>query len=134
MEIFNLNRNFKLWAYTVSHSSLILRSEMRYPDQDDSENYQCNIDLEFSAVSYINIPSKLERLSIKEINEKKLPKEIDRNLLIYNMKIFELQSNEKKYYIIAGSLLIGKNTWQNQDRIFDYNANLKHNEIIFSTN
>lgn len=46
-EIFNTKRNFKLWAYTVSHSSLLLRSEMRYSDQDEFEIYTCNIDLEF---------------------------------------------------------------------------------------
>lgn len=133
-EIFESNRNFKMWAYTVSHSSLILRSEMRYPDQDDSENYQYNIDLEFLTVQYINIPSTFKTLRIREITEKELPQEIDRDLLMYGMKTFELQTNGNKYYIISGSLLIAKNVWYNEDRIFNYNANLKHDEIIFSTN
>lgn len=133
-EIFESNRNFKMWAYTVSHSSLILRSEMRYPDQDDSENYQYNIDLEFLAVRYINIPYILNKLRIREITEKELPVEIDRDLLKYGMKTFELQTNGNKYYIITGSLLIAKNIWHNEDRIFNYNADLKHDEIIFSTN
>lgn len=55
--IFYSNRKFKMWAYVVSHSSLLLRSEMKYPDQDDySEDEGYNIDLEFWAVSYMNIP------------------------------------------------------------------------------
>ncbi|VEH20163.1 Uncharacterised protein [Chryseobacterium nakagawai] len=54
--IFYSNRKFKTWGYTVSHSSLLLRSEMKYLDQDDySENTSHNIDLEFWAVNYILI-------------------------------------------------------------------------------
>lgn len=130
---YNSNRSFKLWAYIVSHSSLLIRSEMKYPDQDNyEENTSYNIDLEFWAVSYINIPTDLYEISIKEITEKELPKEIDRNLLMFDMKIFELQSKEHKYYIFAGGLLIGKNKWENQNRIFD-SSNLEHDEIIFKS-
>ncbi|WP_185287477.1 hypothetical protein [Chryseobacterium lactis] len=132
--IFYSNRKFKMWAYIVSHSSLLLRSEMKYPDQDDySENTSYNIDLEFWTVSYINIPTYLYGITIKEITEKELPVSIDKELLKYNMKIFELESTGRKYHIIAGGLLVGKNSWINQDRIFDYNLNLEHDEILAST-
>ena len=57
----------------------------------------------------------------------------DEDLLKYDMKIFELESMGRKYYIIAGGLLIGKNAWGSQDRIFDYNLNLMHDEIIFQS-
>ncbi len=131
---YNSERRFRIWAYTVSHSSLLLRSEMKYPDQDNyMENMSYNIDLEFWAVSYINIPSDLFGISIKEIAEENLPKEISRELLIHDMKIFELESGKSKYYVIAGGLLVGKNRWENQDRIFEYNSNLEHDEIIFQT-
>lgn len=123
-----------MWAYITSHSSLLLRSEMKYPDQDDySENTSYNIDLEFWSVSYINTPTYLYEITIKEITQKELPADIDKELLKYNMKIFELESTGRKYYIIAGGLLVGKNSWINQDRIFDYNLNLKHDEILAST-
>ncbi len=132
--IFYSNRKFKMWAYITSHSSLLLRSEMKYPDQDDySENTSYNIDLEFWSVSYINTPTYLYEITIKEITQKELPADIDKELLKYNMKIFELESTGRKYYIIAGGLLVGKNSWINQDRIFDYNLNLKHDEILAST-
>lgn len=132
--IYNSNRKFRIWAYTVSHSSLILRSEMKYPDQDNySENISYNIDLEFWAVSYINVSSDLIGINIREITEEMLPKEINRELLRFDMKIFELKSEESNYYIIAGGILIGKNKWISQDRIFNYSSNLKHDEIIFST-
>ncbi|PWW17015.1 hypothetical protein [Chryseobacterium sp. AG844] len=133
--IYNSNRKFKMWAYIVSHSSLLLRSEMKFPDQDNyTEDQSYNIDFEFWAVNYINIPTILNNIIIKEITEKDFPMEIDKNLLKYNMKIFELESEEKKYYIIAGGLLIGKNQWVNQDRIHDSNLNLEHDEVILITN
>jgi hypothetical protein len=131
--IYNSNRKFRIWAYTVSHSSLLLRSEMKYPDQDNyTESLSYNIDLEFWAVSYINIPSDILGISIREITAEALPKEINKELLIFDMKIFELKSGESKYYIIAGGLLIGKNKWINNDRIFNSDLNLEYDEIIFS--
>ncbi len=123
-----------MWAYITSHSSLLLRSEMKYPDQEDySENTSYNIDLEFWSVSYINTPTYLYEITIKEITQKELPADIDKELLKYNMKIFELESTGRKYYIFAGGLLVGKNSWINQDRIFDYNLNLEQDEILAST-
>ncbi|MBP1167886.1 hypothetical protein JOE44_004770 [Chryseobacterium sp. PvR013] len=133
--VYNSNRKFKMWAYIVSHSSLLLRSEMKFPDQDNyTEDQSYNIDFEFWAVNYINIPTILNNIIIKEITEKEVPMEIDKNLLKYNMKIFKLESKEKKYYIIAGGLLIGKNQWVNQDRILNSNLNLEHDEVILITN
>ncbi|MCS3533012.1 hypothetical protein [Chryseobacterium sp. JUb7] len=49
-------------------------------------------------------------------------------------KIFELKSEKSKYYIIAGGVLIGKNKWINQDRIFNYDSNLEHDKILFQSN
>ncbi|MBK1897307.1 hypothetical protein [Chryseobacterium paridis] len=129
------NRTFKLWAYTVSHSSLLLRSEMKYPDLEGySKETSYNIDFEFWAVSYIDIPMKLDQVLVKKITEQELPAHIDRNLLKYDMKIFQLQSKEQAYHIIAGGLLIGENRWENEDRIFNYHSNLEHDKIIFCTN
>lgn len=71
MRLYYSKRVFKLWAYIVSHSSLLLRSEMKYPDQ---ENYtgstSFNIDLEFWAVSYIDISINLYKVEIKEVMER----------------------------------------------------------------
>ncbi|HCN47710.1 MAG TPA: hypothetical protein DIT10_01190 [Chryseobacterium sp.] len=107
---------------------------MKYPDQDNySEDMENNIDFEFWAVNYINIPTNLYGLILKEITEKELPKDINIDLLMHNMKIFEIESNNEKYYIVAGGLLIGKNKWEDQDRIFNFNSNLMHDEIIFQT-
>lgn len=132
---YSSKRKFRIWVYTVSHSSLLLRSEMKYPDQDEySEETSYNIDLEFWAVSYMNIPTDLLSLSIKEIAAEELPQKINTELLMFDMRIFELESKESKYYIIAGGVLIGENKWENQDRIFSYDSNLKYDKIIFQSN
>lgn len=48
------NRLFKIWAYTVSHNFLILRSTLKYPDQEGyNDSFKYNIDIEFSAVAYL---------------------------------------------------------------------------------
>ncbi|WP_419869893.1 hypothetical protein [Chryseobacterium sp. CT-SW4] len=134
MKVFKSNRTFKLWAYIVSHSSLLIRSEMKYPDQEEySDPTSYNIDLEFWAVRYINIPSILYELSIKEIMMEELPEEINKDFLKYDMKVFEIISGDRKYYIIAGGVLIGENKWGNQDRILNLNLNLKHDEILFQS-
>lgn len=69
-------------------------------------------------------------MNIKEIRSLELP-DIDAELLMQDMRIFEIESKGYKYHIIAGGLLIGKNKWGNQDRIFDYNSDLEHDENSF---
>ncbi|MCE3074660.1 hypothetical protein [Chryseobacterium gwangjuense] len=108
---------------------------MKYPDQDDFNEYTSyNIDFEFWEIQYIDLPSIINGLTIKEITSIELPDRMDVELLMHDMRIFEIESKGFKYYIIAGGLLIGKNKWGNQDRICDYNAGLKHDEIFFSAN
>ncbi|WP_157450631.1 hypothetical protein [Chryseobacterium sp. CCH4-E10] len=107
---------------------------MKYPDQDGySENTSYNIDLEFWSIQYIDIPASLNKITIKEITSKQLPKRINLEFLKYDMKIFEIQSKGIQYYIIAGGLLVGKNKWENEDRVFNSNSNLEHEEIIYIT-
>lgn len=128
---FRSNRKFKVWAYTVSHCSLLLRSEMKYKDSEDySKETSYNIDIEFGSVVYINIPTYLQNIEITEISIDLLPEEISRKFMKYGEKAFEIQCNGNKYYIIAANILVGTNNWESQDRIF--NSNLKHNEILFS--
>lgn len=133
--LYKSNRYFRIWAYTVSHSSLLLRSEMSYPDQDEySLETSFNIDIEIWDVQYIRIPTSLDNIEIKEIAIELLPLDIDKDLCKFDRKIFEIRSDNRKYYIIAGGLIIATNHWEREDRIFNYHLNLKHDKIIFSTN
>jgi hypothetical protein len=104
---------------------------MKFIDDDGfSEDVSYNIDIEFWAVSFIDIPTLLTNIKIIEISEEFLPYNIDRELCKYNQKVFKLQDTDKTYYIIAGGLLVGINNWENEDRIFNYDLNLKHDKVL----
>lgn len=123
-----VNRVFKIWAYTVSHCFLILRSPQKFPDQGDfDENHSYNIDMEFSAVAYIDIPTILNGVEIRELIDK-VPEKFQQYKTEQGYKIIEIKSNSRCYYIVAGSYRIGKNKWIAEDRIS--NMNLEYDSII----
>ena len=132
--LYQSKRDFKIWGYTVSHSSLLLRSNMKFSDEENYSKDTCfNIDIEFWDVTYIGIPVFLNNIAIKEITIDLLPSGIDKNLCRFDRKIFEFTVDHNKYLIIAGGLLIGTNHWVSEDRIFDYHLNLEHDNIIITT-
>jgi hypothetical protein len=122
-----LHRTFKLWAYTVSHSFLILRSPMLF---EDLEGYNSmtdyNIDIEFTAVEYLEVPNKFTSLKIRELNGADIPAKFSHSKLRF--RVFQLQADEGLYYIVAGSYRIGKNRWISEDRI--QNPSLEYDEIL----
>lgn len=135
--IYNSKRKFKLWAYTVSHKSLLVRSYLQFPDEEEySIENNHNIDLEFMFVEFLDIPSNFDSLSITIITQENLPLDVKNKLGHYRGYIFELSvnGNYAKHYIVAGSLLIGTNQWVNKDRIFNLNLGLNHDNILFSIN
>ena len=108
-------RKFKIWAYTVSHSTLIIRSEKQYNDVDYPIKYSpnCTIDIEFSGVDFISLPDRLEGLKI-----------------IKDKGIYKFNEN-KYHYVIASSCCIGISQFDhNQDRISD--LSLEYDEIIMA--
>lgn len=132
--IYQSDREFRIWNYTVSHCSLLLRSEMSFIGEDNfSEELSYNIDIEISGVSFIGIPTTLRNLKIKEISEDLLPDHIDKELCKYDLKIFEFEEENERYYIIAAGLMIATNKWDlNQDRILSYHLGLQHDKIIIT--
>lgn len=121
-----LNRTFVIWAYTVSHSTLILRSEMKYIDLPDyKEELGFNIDIEFSAVAYLDLPNKIPNIFLQEITVN-----IPERLKSYNSgyRVFEIVSEGKSYYVVAGNYLIGTNRWIGKDRVWD--MALKYDVIL----
>jgi hypothetical protein len=129
--IYKSDRKFRIWVYTVSHSSLILRSSMTNEDQDDySEHTSYNIDLEFWAVSFINIPTTIPNLEISLVAQSVLPDYIAQNYCDHKDKVFEIKADGQSFYIVAAGVLIGRNRWGHKDRIFEFSEGLKHDEII----
>ncbi|MBP2616382.1 hypothetical protein [Chryseobacterium jejuense] len=131
--IFCSNRKFKIWAYTVSHNSLLIRSIMQYDDEEGySEGTSYNIDLEFSFVEYMDIRTVWDSISVSTVEKENLTSDLKEKFGSYEGKIFEIKSNKEKTYIVAYSLLIGTNKWGLDDRIFNHQMNLKHDEILVS--
>lgn len=130
---FYSNRKFKIWAYTVSHSSLLIRSIMQYDDEEGySEGTSYNIDLEFSFVEYMDIKAVWDSISVSTVEKENLTSDLKEKFGSYEGKIFEIESNKEKTYIVAHNLLIGTNKWGLEDRIFNYHMNLRHDEILVS--
>ncbi len=85
-------RFFKLWYYTVSHKQALLRS----PSNDNMEN----IDLYFSDVSYIDIPTTFNNLEIVK------PTFSDENYIFSKIGMTKqiitvLKCGERRYYIVS---------------------------------
>ncbi len=123
--IFDSNRIFQIWIYTVSHAVLILRSV----NNSESEMSGYNIDVEFWGVGYLDLPDILNGAYIKEVKEN-----IPEKFTIYSssrgFKIFEIKSEGNLFYIAAAGYIAGKNSWDS-DRVL--NPNLEYNEIIASS-
>ncbi|MBB4807951.1 hypothetical protein HNP38_003291 [Chryseobacterium defluvii] len=131
--IFHSKRKFKLWAYTVSHNSLLLRSYLQFPDEEGYSNETSyNIDMEFLFVEYIEVKSALDSISISIMEKEELSVDLKEKFDSFRGKIFEILSGKKKYYIIADSLIIGRNKWVREDRVFNHDLNLHHDEILVS--
>jgi hypothetical protein len=123
-----INRVFKIWAYTVSHSFLILRSPLKFPDQEGfDEKHSYNIDIEFSSVAYIDIPTVLNGIELRELINN-IPEQLQQFKTNFGYRVFEIKTNRKYHYIVAGSYRIGKNTWIAEDRVL--NMKLEYDSII----
>lgn len=97
MEGFKSDQFFKIWEYTVSHSTLLIR-------HDEAENDRV-IDVAFGSVDYLQIPKGFIGLEIAEATEDEkdsLSSFIQKspNGLPYN-KVYVLITEGKRYYIVA---------------------------------
>jgi hypothetical protein len=97
MEGFQSELYFKVWEYTVSHSSLLIR-------YSDSESNRV-IDVAFGSVDYLQIPNGFRGLEIDEATEdekERFSSFIQRSPsgLPYN-KVYVLITENKRYFIIA---------------------------------
>jgi hypothetical protein len=123
-----LTRVFRVWSFTVSHNILIIRSPLKFPDENGyDESFNHNIDIEFESVEYMDIPTWMNGICIKEVNNNG-PSKLQYLLADKDLKIFEIRSQQGKFHIVASSYQIGKNKWVSEDRVS--NMSLSHDEVI----
>jgi hypothetical protein len=100
--IYQSDRVFKLWDYTDGHAQLLFRS----PPTDDEP---FNIDLVFLGVERLDIPTKLDGVSMSE------PENLDR----YH-DLHRLTSGGKEYSIVAVAFRIFKNQHELMESSLEY--------------
>jgi hypothetical protein len=100
--IYQTDRVFKLWDYTVGHAQLLFRS----PPTDDEP---FNIDLVFLGVKRLDIPTTLNGLAMST------PENLDR----YN-DLHRLTSGGKEYSVVAVAFRIYKNQHELMESSLEY--------------
>jgi len=104
------NREFQIWQYSVSHSSLLIRSPY-----NKSMNINCNVDIYFSDVRYMAIPKFLGEILMVEPNEsekKYLEKIMNENLKLEDITVLESINNGFRYHIIAMEPIVELNNME----------------------
>jgi hypothetical protein len=119
--IFDSVRFFQLWIYTVSHSTLILRS----PNNENVKEAGYNIDIEFWGVTYLDLPDLFNGIKIRKM-EDNIPQKFDK--FKNGCEVFEISTDNNNHYIVASGCIVGKNNWINENRIL--NPYLEYDEII----
>jgi hypothetical protein len=120
------NRVFKILAYSVSHSFLLLRSSNNEDDEIKAMQEGYNIDIELVGVGYIDLPAILHGIEINELRSN-IPEKFSKFSASLGYRVFEIKS-DKTYFIVAANYLVGKNNWINEDRIL--NPTLEYDEIL----
>lgn len=101
-EIFKSDRYFTFFDFVISHGQLLLRSQK----SDALEN---NIDIIFSGTTYIQSFGRLNGLRINKIENRMgdIGYDTVKKYLKYdNNYLFEIESNDEKYFI-AASIVTG---------------------------
>jgi hypothetical protein len=121
-------RIFRIWAYTVSHCFLLIRSTQLFEGIEGySKDTNYNVDIEFWGVGYLDLPDMLNGISIKEAQEI-VPEKFRKYPSSMGYKIFEIKSEGSIFYVVAGGCRIGKNKWDTENRVLD--PNLEYDEIV----
>ncbi|MBG6130732.1 hypothetical protein IWQ47_002196 [Aquimarina sp. EL_43] len=125
------DRRFKLWAYSIGHGSMIIRSEMQYPDVEYTTKYDpnCTIDIEFWGVRYLDIKTDFSNLVLSQ-ELSNIPKRFLSIISEEDLKVFKLESSNETNYVVAAGCLVGKSMWTNEDRL--HNIDLSYQEELFN--
>ena len=126
-EIFNSDRYFTTFDVLVSHGQLLLRSQK-------NDNYTFNIDIIFFDTTYIQLFSRLNGLTIKMINEKSVIdyKSVNKYLSYDNNHLFEIVSDNEKYYIAASFVRVFQNELDFNETSLNFENKGREKEIATS--
>jgi hypothetical protein len=127
-EIFKSDRYFTLYDVIVSHGQLLLRSQKT----DDIAN---NIDIVFFNTSYIQSFSRLNGVRInilKNATDTICYNTVKKYLDYDNNYLFEIESNDEKYYIAASFVKVFENNLEFHETSLGIGIFGRENEIASS--
>ena len=93
----NSTRRFQIWAYTVGHGQLLLRSVK-------GETFSTRIDVLFKNVAAIHLPTLFDGLAVAEATEmekRELLVQVD-SLRLEGRKVFVVRGSSFTGYVVAG--------------------------------
>ncbi len=117
-EKFRSNRLFRFWEAVVSHDEMLIRGHRLATDEDDGK--PANVDIIFSGVKYLNIPTMFKGLEIDDPTDE----EVETARAEEDSRSFKpswvhiLVINEKRYMIVAPYMLVHENNWSNMESHF----------------
>jgi hypothetical protein len=95
-------------------------------DGDYTEKRSYNIDIEFSDVTYIELPNIFPGISVaKAVTD--VPERIISHLVPGN-KVFTIGTDSEIYYMIGGGITIGENRWLEETRLI--NPYLEYEKVL----
>ncbi len=98
------NRRFQLWAYYVTHGTMLIRSP-------SDAHFETNIDIICSDVCYVALPRHLGEIKITDASEDEIQKATD--ILggnLYRNKVVVFEASSGRHMVVLGTLRITSNT------------------------
>jgi len=96
-------RTFRLWEFNVSHNQLLLRSPKK-------KLQPRNIDIAFVGVGYVDIPTRLDGITLCQPNDDEIERICERlGKKVARDQIHVLSSSGKRYLVVATAKQIGDN-------------------------
>jgi hypothetical protein len=127
-EIFKSDRYFTLFDFLISHGQLLLRSQK-------SEELVSNIDIIFFDTTFVQTFSRLKGLRVSRVgkNSNNISYNTLKKYLSYdNAFLFEIDSNNEKYYIAASFVRVFENTLEFHETSLGYENMGREREVASS--
>jgi|ERR1700722_9943333 len=113
-EIINLQRRFQIWAYSVGHSLLLLRS-------NKSSEFSTRVEILFSGVAALKLPTTFEGLSIIEVSGQDETAGLDLELGYGSLtakRVFVLRGSNFTGHVVASALFSHEDDKEHFDRSY----------------
>ena len=110
-ESISIRRRFQVWSYAVGHGLLLLRSTK-------NEEHDTQVDILFTNVSFMSLPTLCEHVHIVEVPKEKLMNlPIQAGVLgIGDRNCYQVSGIDWSGYVVAGTVRSVENTAEYFDR------------------